>query len=826
MTSAKIDLSGSWILRKDHETTGIPSELPGDHITALLAAGKIPDPYFRDNELQLRELMECDWEFSRTFEVPEAMLNDCRSIFLNLDSVDTFGTILINGRELGKTDNQFRRYRFEVKPLLQSGTNTIVIRIRSTAKTARELNAKRSQPVPYMEDLCLLKHINLIRKSQCSGGWDWGITLPPAGVYGNIYLQGIQTGRIESVTVQQTHTPRRCKIKVNVEMYAPFAGAMPLSAGFNGEQKSITAQLVPGNNTVSFDFMVEDPELWYPNTMGKQPLYPLEISTHDETVQRRIGLRELKVKNAADSIGTSLIFQINGIDLFAKGANWIPSDAIPSRRKFNTPQLLQAAKDANMNMLRIWGGGEYESDQFYDLCDELGILLWHDFMFACALYPGEDDFLNNVYQEALYQTKRLNTHPALALWCGDNEGQGAISWFSSNPQERDHNLLQYGRLTWTLEKAVKQADPDKLFWPTSPCGGPGVVNDGWHDDSNGDMHYWDPWVEMKPLTNYYSIRPRFCSEFGYQSLPSAETVALFTLPEDRNIFSPVMEHHQKGRGGNMLLMAKLGYCFRMANGFHGFLYQSQLLQAIAIKTAVEFYRTLRPRCMGTLYWQLNDNWPCSSWSSIEYGNRWKQLHYHAKRFYAPVAAVVLQIPNQVPELWAVSDLAAAIEGNVKLEIFDFSGVCLKSQEFDFSPECAESKKLALLDQKFLAGIDVEKVFLHLSCCAKAEDGKEYFHHNTVFLTAFKRCELPAGEVEIDLVPGDADGEFELTLQANVPLFYVVLSDPECATTRFSDNSFTLLPNRPAVIHCQTGTETSLEALAGRLTIMHLRQSYE
>ena len=431
--------------------------------------------------------------------------------------------------------------------------------------------------------------MNAIRKCQCHDGWDWGVALPVSGIYADIVLEGHGPALVEHLYARQRHAPGRCLVTAVAEVTATAAAREVLVFAFNGETREVGAALAPGANKVECEFTVENPDLWFPAGQGRQPLYPLSVCGAGQKLERKIGLRELQVVNEPDEFGRSLFVRVNGVDVYAKGADWIPADALPARQ---TPEavgrLLDSVVQANMNMLRVWGGGQYEHDFFYDLCDEKGILLWQDCMFACAVYPATPDFLANVATELDYQVPRLRHHPSLALWCGDNECLEALGWYEESRKKRNFFVVNYDRLNRMLAQKIRALDPDHAFWPGSPSDGQDEFGDVRHADNAGDMHYWDVWFGNKTFDAYYAIQPRFCSEFGYQAFPSEALVNSFTAPEDRNVFSPVMDAHQKCPLGNAPIIAMFAKYFRMPSTFAGFLYLSQVQQALAIKTGVEY----------------------------------------------------------------------------------------------------------------------------------------------------------------------------------------------------------------------------------------------
>ncbi len=816
-----IDLSGIWALRSSEwSDRTIPAELPGDNYSALLAAGLIPDPYFGRNELEVQEFRKHDWEYVREFEVPPELL-ECESVYLNAEMVDTFATVLINGKKVLSTENMFRRYRPEVKAALKPGKNTVAIRFKSAEVEAKKAAAELPFPIP-MNGCSKVPHLNLIRKVHCHGGWDWGVTLMVSGVYMPLELRGVNHCRIEHAWTDQVHEKNLVKVTATTELFAVKAGRCPVAFTFNGETRTVNAQLKPGVQQVKAVFEVENPQLWWPNGLGEAHLYDLEVATPDETLAEKIGLRTIEVVNEKDADGVSMFFRVNGVDVFAKGADWIPCDAFPQRQ---TPEamedLLESARLANMNMLRVWGGGQYEKKIFYEICDRKGLMIWQDMMFSCSLYPATEKFVENVKAELDFQIPRLRHHASLALWCGDNEVIGATGWYGQ--EKKTAYLINYDRLNRELWRKVEKLDPTRTFWPSSPCGGPNNFNDGWHDDSCGDMHYWEVWHGGKDFDAYYAVRPRFCSEFGYQSFPSLETVRSFCPPDQFNVFSPVMDHHQKCNKGNAPIIGMFGKYFRMPESFSDFLYLSQVQQALAIKTGVEFWRTLKPRCMGTLYWQLNDNWPVASWAGIEYGGKWKQLNYHAKRFFAPVIGVAVKNAEGLTELHAVSDLRVRAKVTLRATVFDFDGKELESFEFSAALKPGESRCLKSFKPSELAAFAPEQSFMLLNLSAESADGGCFTHENTVFFDVFKHCELRHARIDCEVTDG-GDGSFRIELESDLPAFFVTLETPGIRGL-FDDNSFTLTPWRKRVIRFTPKEKTSLGAVRKALDVNYLRKTY-
>ncbi|MGH0052303.1 MAG: glycoside hydrolase family 2 protein, partial [Sphaerochaetaceae bacterium] len=635
-----LNLNGSWNLSPldneaitpyckyflDHQY--IPCTLPGDIHTALLEQGLIPDPYFGQQELDIQWVGQHDWVLSKTFTVEEAALVEGSPI-LTFTMADTIIAIHLNGKEIGQMDNQFRRWRFDLTGKLKAGENTMTLTFTSAEKKALQEAEKLAYPIPYSEYPVSAKHRNLVRKSQCHSGWDWGPCILAMGVYEPIKLAFIDEGLIETITSETKEVGKgRWDAVVTVIYNARQKQTLSCSISLAGEEQSGSVEMKQGLNKIDFHVQCKQVKRWWPNGEGKATLYPLKLHIGMQQAEKRIGFRTLHIRTEEEADGGKpMVFNVNGKDIFAKGANWIPLDALPSRLTHDRYEyLLQSCADANMNMIRVWGGGLYEKDSFYDLCDEKGILVWQDCMFSCSMYPSDPAFLASVEAELRYQVPRLKGHPSLALWCGNNEDLGAITWYEESKRNRDRYVIDYDRLNeGVVGKVIKELDPQRQWWPSSPSAGENDFSDNWHDDSKGDMHFWSVWHEGKSFEEYYTINPRFVSEFGFQSFPLLSTVRTYATEEMENLTSRVMEHHQKNPRGNSIIMENFTRYYRFPSSFAQMLYLSQVQQAKAMKMAIEYWRTTMPHCMGTLYWQLNDNWPVASWSSIDYTGTWKLL---------------------------------------------------------------------------------------------------------------------------------------------------------------------------------------------------------
>ena len=814
----KIDLAGIWTLSCDKPGfQAVPAQIPGDNCSALIDAGIVPDPNIGFNEKAIQWVRDHDWTWTRSFEVGADFLKQPR-IWLNIDSLDTVGEIRINGKTVVSSRNMFCRIRAEVKDFLHQGENLIEAVITAVEKYTSAEEEKSTLKIGAKNYYRKMPNLNLARKVQCQGGWDWGICMPVSGLYGEVCLEGSNGVRIEHVYTEQKHTPGECVLNATAEVDSIFDGRQDVKFNFDGNEKTVSAELHPGKNIVKTSFLLKNPKLWYPAGYGEQPLYDLAVEADSCSVKKKIGLRELKTISHPDEHGICLYFEVNGIPVFAKGADWIPMDSRPqtyTRERYD--KLLSDAVEANMNTLRVWGGGLYENEDFYELCDEKGILLWHDCMFACAHYPSTEDFLSLVRAELDYQIKRLRDHACIALWCGDNECGGFLR--RVGPKELPL-IMNYDRFNQAVGKAVKAADDTHTFWRTSPCNSLDDAS-GWDDDSKGDMHYWKVWHSGAPFEAYYDVVPRFCSEFGFQAFPAQNTVDSYTQGKQRNVTSPVMEHHQRNTGGNSKIVEMFTRYFRLPATFEDFIYLSQVQQAVAMKTGVEFWRTLKPVCMGTIYWQLNDNWPVASWSSLDYYGNWKQLHYHAKRFYAPVIAAAIRKTPETVELRMASDLMSPVTGKLVLSVCSIHGGVKSTRAV---PVRLESNSAAVLEKIPVCELtdDPQTDFLYLEFQGETE-GRAVTCTNECFLAKYKEYEFDQPQIQHRLLK-NGNGQVQIELSTDKQAFYV-FAELKGIPAKFSDNSFTLLPERPRMLTLHTEAEYSISELEEKLVIRHLRSSY-
>lgn len=818
---AQLNLQGAWTLSEKESEKKYPAIIPGDNFSTLLENQVIPDPYHRCNEDEVQWVGETTWIWERTFEVSESILQK-QNHFLNIDEIDTVARILINNHLIGETNSQFMRYRFDLINILKSGKNQIKVEIDPYLEEAENRVKKSPFPVPGTTNNTV-PHLNFLRKTQCHGGYDWGITLMASGIYSDISIESRNIGRIEYIHTNQKHESGTCTLTVHMDYFAYTNGKENIEIAFNGKTITECIDVREGFQEFKWDIVVENPILWWPVGEGDAHLYRLELKTSEETVQKRIGLRTISVLCEPDKDGVPMTFNVNGRAIFCKGANWIPMDAMPGKySEARYRQLLEDSVKVNMNMMRVWGGGHYERKEFYDICDELGLLVWQDFMFACALYPSYKEFREEVSTEITHQIKRLKDHASIALWCGDNEVVGGLSWYEEAKANHDRYVASFERLLDAKERGVENADDDRQFWPSSPCTGTNPFEaDCWREDGMGDMHYWEVWHGGRGKEAYYEVKPRFCSEFGYQSFSSFEVVKTFASEKDFNPTSPVMEHHQKNKDGNQKILEMFTRYFRMPNGFENFLYLSQTQQAIMIQTAVEYWRTLRPICMGALYWQLNDNWPVASWSSIEYDGRWKNLHYHAKRFFDPILVCAYEGKDSNFEVWGVNDTVKDCSGKLRIQFIGFDGEIKHTLLETCSLEKQTSKKLYTIDLNKL-GLKMNECFAELVFTPTNQHSIET-KRNTLFFDTYKRCELETTSINIEIK--EKNGLYSVVCKSEKPAFFVTLSSGN-ASGIFSDNSFTVLPNEPVEVFYESrDPNENIQASLRNIKVLHLRETY-
>ncbi len=785
---SEIKLNGIWKatpLEIEDNRFGITKEsvynvpIPGDLHSALIDENIISDPYYGKNELDILFLSRSEWLIEREFNWKKTE----KRVFLRLEKLDTVASLYINDEKVRDYDNIHRIYYEDITSFVVDGKNKIGFVFHSAEKEAERRNKSLEYPIPCSLYSNGSPHRNLVRKTQCSAGWDWGPCIMALGIYVTPVI--IETDSLLLKDFAVTTKRMKNKWKVDYEIYllgVESDDESVVTINLLGEDHYFTIKNWKGSFTLRKTITVDgkDISIWWPNGMGKQTLYNTEVTVAGQKKRRKIGFRTLEVKNAVKYGGKELTVSVNGRDVFLKGSNWIPLDALPSRMtKERYDSILKDARDANMNAVRVWGGGWYEKEEFYDACDRYGLLIWQDMMFACSTYPSEKWFLSSVREEIIDQIRRLKSRASIALWCGNNEDLGALGWYEETIKNRERYLKDYELLNnETVGKTVEKEDPSRTFWPSSPCAGPGDYSDNWHNDGNGDMHFWSVWHEGKPFEFYHTVKPRFCSEFGYQSFPSPYTVSTFCPEDERDIYSPVMLHHQKNEKGNEIISSEFERAFKKPSTFTDALYLSLVQQALAIETAVTYWRSLMPYCMGTLIWQLNDVWPVSSWSSIEYSGRWKPLHYAVKHFYAPLCPLLYK-DDDIIHVKAVNDTDKEKKVKIRVRVITFSGETIDDKNYSYS--IAPATVINICEVKK----ERDDTFVLVSLEKRGIKEERFLFFNPVGNEKVEKSRIAIKSVE-------RKGErVMITLSSLKPSLFVLL-DTKTINGHFSDNYTSLL----------------------------------
>lgn len=782
-------LNGTWQLSAGHRSLeSVDMQIPGTVLSGLLAAGKIKDPFYRTNEDATRALFWKDYVFTRTFDVDEELLAQ-QHIVLVCEGLDTLAEISINGTFLAKTDNMHRTWKFQAKKLLHPGKNEIQIVFRSVLRFIEDYPYEAHKKINYIP--CgSMKGNQLLRKAHSMFGWDWGPQTIDAGIFRDIYLQGYSHARIEDIRIHQQHA-KNVSVQTSITLSESVPGQkLCVELSEDGADKPLQTKLCKTNadGVAAVDFVIENPKLWWPNDYGDQPLYIVRTTLLDEdgtsleSITRRIGLRTLTISQEKDEWGNEFAFCVNGVKIFTRGGNYIPDDCLYTRiTEKKLDYILESCRRAHFNCVRVWGGGYYPSDAFYDLCDEKGLIVWQDLMYACNVYDVTDAFAENCRQETYDNVRRLRHHASLGLWCGNNEIESAWDHWGDFQKETLYLRADYIRLfEEVLPKAVQEADGETFYWHSSPSSGGCFDNP---DDANrGDTHYWDVWHGQKPFTDYRKYFFRFCSEFGFQSFPCAKTVNSFTLEDDRNIFSRVMESHQKNDAANGKMLYYLSENLRYPKDLTHLLYASQVLQGMAIKYGVDHWRRNRGRCMGTLYWQINDDWPAPSWSSIDYFGRWKALHYMAQKFYAP-HAVSMTLEDHRCHVYFSNESFETTEYSLTLSIRDLSGNVLETYETKGNSPAFSAIETAVVD---ICSWEDQKDDVFLEAVIHIKDQKVLKDVETLVPYKYLNLKNPVISTEAE----ETNDAFILHISSDCFAPFVAL-DFDDADVIFSDNFFHL-----------------------------------
>ena len=819
-------LTGKWQFQQVGAEEWLPANIPGGAHTDLMASARIPDPFVADNEKHVQWVAESDWIYRISFACTDQLLSE-EKVFLVCDGLDTLATVVLNGHELGHTNNMFRQYQWEVKPLLNAkGANDLTITFASPVKYAAEKQALR--PLPGVAQA--IPGGPHLRKAPCQFGWDWGPQLPPIGVWKDVRLEGYSGARLTKVHLRQDHTGGQVIIQVRVAIQnwgETQLGIIVHITAPDGEILERGAAITAGNDGF-VKVPIPRPELWWPNGYGGQPLYRVEVAlvrsgaSAAEPLDRRIyqiGLRKIELRQQEDQWGRSFVFVVNDKPVFVKGSNWIPADSFPTRiTNESLENLIRSAAETYQNMLRVWGGGFYEEERFYDLCDRYGILVWQEFIFSCSIYPLDNaDFLENVREEVVQNIHRLRHRASLALWCGNNEMEwGWVDWNWNRPELQELKSAYDKFFHYTLPAWCQAEDPDHSYWPSSPSSDTPFVDP--NGQRQGDAHYWDVWHGRKPFTAYRDQYPRFMSEFGFQALPPLTTICSYADASDWNMTSYIMEQHQKNASGNSLMVGQMLDTFRLPKDFTSLVYLSMVLQAEGIRYGVEHWRRHPDRVGGALYWQLNDCWPVASWSSLDYFGRWKALHYAARHFYAPI---MLSIEDKPPQqtVYVTNDSLEPWEGNVKWSLEVLDGQVLDSGQSHVKAAAQTATQICMLD--FSDRINDGNI-RRLAFIAELWQGKQFISRQAAFFAPIKHLSLEDPDINVNLqIKGD-QLVAELTSQSLAILVETVLTNADVV---FSDNYFCLPAGRAVQISCAMPDGWTLERAKKEFNVRSIYDSY-
>ncbi|MDR4954894.1 glycoside hydrolase family 2 protein [Chryseobacterium sp. ES2] len=770
--------SENWQFKNSKDHNWLAAKVPGTVHLDLMNSKVISDPYQDENENKVQWIENEDWDYQTAFTVStQELKND--NINLVFHGLDTFSEIYLNGKLLKKTDNMFRIWTIPVKQYLKAGRNTVQIKFKSAVNTGKELAKKVPFTMPESPR-------SFVRKAQYQFGWDWGPRLVTAGIWKDVQLEFWNNAKIITVKDIQNKTSKAINdLRFDVEIYAENAGDYILD--LNKIHQKIS--LKKGINTISVPYETKGMKLWQPNGRGEANLYDFEVklSKDQKNIDGkniRIGLRTVELVQEKDEKGKSFYFKVNGQPLYIKGTNWIPGDSFsPRMTREKYQKLIKDTKAANMNMIRIWGGGIYEDDEFYKACDENGILVWQDFMFAGSFYPADEAFLNNVKEEVKDQVNRLQNHPSIALWCGNNEiDEAIVNWgyqkqfkYSKNDSLqvwKDYKKLFHEVIPNALAENLKS---DKnIYWPSSPSIGWG------HKESltEGDSHYWGVWWGEQPFEIYNEKVGRFMSEYGFQGTPSLETTkSMFSGTPDLSLQNSTIKAHEKHARGWDIINEYLKRDYNIPTDFIQYNYVSQLLQARGMQIAIEAHRRAKPYNMGTLYWQLNDCWPVVSWSSIDYLGNWKAFHYQAKRSFEPVLISIAETDKSY-NIYLISDLVKEFNSDIKFELIDFKGKTLWKSNQSEVINADVSKKIRSISKSEMGQFDLSKAVLKISSEKDTKFEKLFFFNKP------KDLKLSTPEITIRKV---SSTEIEISTDILAKDVYLI------GDTHFSDNFFDLLP---------------------------------
>lgn len=817
MSKIQSQIFQNWTFKACEDQEWLPAQVPGCVHTDLLKLDKIPDPFYGTNEKEIQWIDKKDWEYRTVFDINEDLLSQ-EHLEIVFDGLDTYADVYVNDQHVLSADNMFRVWNVDVKSIVKASGNVLRIRFRSPIQEDLPKLEKLGYALPASNDQSDVgglgdKRVSIFaRKAPYHYGWDWGPRFVTSGIWREARLEGWSEVRINDVFIRQnevTASAASLTAIVEVETFNPIETIIRISS--DGQTWEQAASLQAGVQTIEIPFSINEPKLWWSRGLGDPHMYSFvtevlkgEQVLADSTV--KTGLRSIRLVRDKDEAGASFYFELNGVAVFAKGANHIPNDSfITEITAERYRHEIVSAAESNMNMLRVWGGGIYEEDVFYELCDEYGLLVWQDFMFACSMYPGDEAFLNSVRHEAIDNVKRLRNHPSIVLWCGNNEIDSAWAHYIEDGGwgwKKDYNAEQREKI-WAdyeaifhelLPEVVEAYAPGVDYWPSSPL--VSLTNDEKQhanpSTSEGDIHYWGVWHSVEPFENYNVYVGRFMSEYGFQSFPEYKSVRRYAEEEDLALESEVMLAHQKNGAGNRLIKQYMDMYMHEPKDFPSFLYMSQVLQAEAMKTAIEAHRRRKPYCMGTLYWQMNDCWPVASWAGMDYFGNWKALQYYAKRSFSDVLVSVDGTKEDRTDVYLISDQLQPVEGQLQVQLIGFDGTVYREEEHAVSLESNSGKQvLSLNNADWLQGSDAAATLLRLELKQKghADIVQEHYFAPSKDL-GLKQAAIKVTEVQ------ESDGSY-VVLESDTLAKQVWISTE--AEGVFSDNFFDLIPGIPVKV---------------------------
>lgn len=821
-------LKEQWEMKKLGSDISYKTDIPATMYEVLYENQVIEDPFYGENDLKQRYLSDYDYVFTKTFVIDEALMKS-EIIELVFKGLDTLATIKINGKIIGQTNNMHRTYNFNVKDWTKLGSNEIEV----TFDSPTQFIKKEQDKYPLWGITTTMDGYEHLRKAHHMFGWDWGPQLPDMGIWRDVELRGIEQGKLNDFYVVQNHKEDQVDLEIQVSSKNLKEG-LTVRASLSDMEGSLLAEvngsdyteIFGGVKVISVDaneendlisiipMSINKPKLWWPNGYGQQYLYNLSIELLDgdtvvDVVNKKIGLRTMTVTRENDQWGESFDFTVNGKRIFAMGADYIPEDTLISRPSYdNTKRLIKDCAKANYNCLRVWGGGVYPHDDVFDLCDEYGLLVWEDFMFACGVYRLTDEFKENIKQEFIDNIKRIRHHACLGLWCGNNEMEWAfVEWGLPKDERLKVDYIEmYEKL---IPNVLNQYDPQSFYWPASPSSGGGFEDP--NGDSKGDVHYWKVFHENEHYKKFRDHYFRFASEYGMQSLPDFKTVKSYTPEDQMNIFSVVSENHNKcvdPLNGNIKILMNMAGEFKLPGNLEDQTYISQVFQGETIKCAVEHFRRNRGQCMGSTYWQVNDNYPVASWSSIDYYGRWKALHYFARRFYAPVLLSAYE-EGMLGHIHVTNETLNPFNGKVKWQLRH-----VDKRVLDQGEECVcldELSALHVLDvsiDKYVKNHgDERSIYLSIQLF---DDDNELVSSDNILFTQHKFFEFVDAKISVDVE--DKDGVMTISLISDQFVKSAGIHF-EVSDIVLSDNFMDLLPGEKVTVRVEEiiGKE-SLDAL--------------